>query len=71
MPKPLPDHQRLAGNPSRWPSLPCGAAVKVYMGSQWASGTWQGFQGDRGAVWLGKEQRLVLCSDSRNVRPAS
>jgi hypothetical protein len=38
------------------------------MGSQWASGTWEGLKGDRGAVWLGREQRMVFCSDSRNVR---
>lgn len=65
-----PDHQRLAANPTKWPSLARGAAVKVYMGSQWASGSWQGLQGDRGAIWVGKEQRLVLCADARNVRPA-
>jgi hypothetical protein len=65
-----PDHHRLALSPTRWPSLPRGAAVKVYMGSRWASGTWQGFQGDRGAIWLGREQRLVLCGDARNVRTA-
>lgn len=59
---------RLAQDPTRWPSLPRGAAVKVYMGSQWASGTWQGFQGERGAVWLKREQRLVLVSDARNVK---
>jgi len=59
---------RLAADPTKWPQKPRGAACKVYMGSQWASGTWQGMQGDRGAVWVGKEQRLVLVADCRNVR---
>jgi hypothetical protein len=67
MPKSLPDHQRLAGDPSRWPAKPRGTACKVYMGSHWASGTWEGLQGGRGAVWLAREQRMVFCGDSRNV----
>ena len=70
MPKPTPDHQRLAASPAGWPSVARGGAVKVYMGSHWASGTWQGLQGDRGAVWVGQQQRLVLVGDARNVRPA-
>ncbi len=62
------DHQRLAGSITSWPSKPRGAACKIFMGSHWASGTWEGLQGDRGAVWLGREQRLVFCADARNVR---
>lgn len=58
----------MAADPTKWPQKPRGTACKAYMGSQWASGTWQGMQGDRGAVWLGREQRLVLVGDARNVR---
>lgn len=68
MPKLTPGHQRLAGSPTSWPAKPRGAACKVFMGSQWASGTWEGLQGGRGAIWLGKEQRTVFCTDARNVR---
>lgn len=38
------------------------------MGSHWASGTWQGLQGHAAAIWVGKEQRTVFCSDARNIR---
>jgi hypothetical protein len=68
MPKPTPDHQRLARSPTSWPSWPRGTACKVFMGYGWASGTWDGLQGARGAIWLGKEQRTVYCDDARNVR---
>jgi hypothetical protein len=68
MPQPTPDHQRLASSPTSWPAKPRGTACKVFMGSQWASGTWEGLKGDRGAVWLAREQRMVFCGDSRNVR---
>lgn len=61
--------ERLAASPSNWPSWPRGTAVKVYMGSRWASGTWQGLHGPSGAVWVGKEQRTVYVADARNVRP--
>lgn len=70
MPKPTPDHQRLLASPTRWPVLPVGAAVKVYMGHGWATGAWQGLQGASGAVWVGKEQRTVYVADARNVRPS-
>jgi hypothetical protein len=65
-----PDRKRLAGSPTSWPSLPRGTACKVFMGSGWASGTWQGLQGQRGAVWLGEDQRTVYVADARNIRPA-
>lgn len=68
MPKATPDHQRLASKPTSWPSWPRGTPCKVFMGYGWASGTWDGLQGQRGAVWLGKEQRMVFCDDARNVR---
>ncbi len=68
MPKATPDHQRLAGSTTSWPSLPRGAACKVYMGYGWASGTWDGLQGPCGRVWLGKEQRTVIVRDARNVK---
>lgn len=64
------DHQRLLTSPTRWPVLPLGTAVKVYMGHGWASGTWQGLHGPSGAVWVGKEQRTVYVADVRNVRAA-
>jgi hypothetical protein len=70
MPQKTPDHQRLAGNPARWPSWPRGTACKVYMGHGWASGTWNGVEGHTAAIWLGKEQRTVHCHDARNVRRA-
>jgi hypothetical protein len=68
MPKPTPDYQRLAGLPTRWPSLPLGAACKVFMGSGWASGTWEGLQSGCGRVRLPKDQRMVIVRDARNVR---
>jgi hypothetical protein len=68
MPKPAPDQQRLAADPTRWPVLARGAAVKVYMGHGWASGTWDGLQGPCGRVWLAREQRTVIVRDARNVR---
>lgn len=69
MPSPTPDHQRLAASPAKWPVLARGAACKVFMGSHWASGTWNGLQGHRAAIWVGKEQRTVYVADARNVRP--
>jgi hypothetical protein len=63
-----PDHQRLAASPTSWPSWPRGTPCKVFMGYGWASGAWDGLQGQRGAVWLAKEQRMVFCGDARNVR---
>jgi hypothetical protein len=68
MPKPTPDHQRLAGSPTSWPVWPRGAACKVFMGYGWASGTWDGLQGAAGRVWLGKEQRTVIVRDARNLK---
>jgi hypothetical protein len=69
MSKPTPDHQRLLASPTSWPSWPRGTAAKVYMGHGWATGTWQGSQGHRAAIWVGKEQRTVYVADARNVRP--
>ena len=34
-----------------------------------ATGTWDGLQGHRAAIWVGKEQRMVYVGDARNVRP--
>jgi hypothetical protein len=64
------DHQRLAGKPTSWPSWPRGTACRVYMGHGWASGVWDGLQGRSGAVWVGKDQRMVYVGDARNVRAA-
>lgn len=64
------EQERLAQNPEKWPSWPRGTACKVFMGAGWASGTWQGLEGVRGAVWLGKAQRTVYVADARNVRRA-
>jgi len=36
------DADRLAASPTSWPSLARGAACKVFMGSHWATGTWDG-----------------------------
>lgn len=68
MPKPTPDHQRLASSPTSWPAWPRGAACKVFMGYGWASGTWDGVQGAAGRVWLGTEQRTVIVRDARNLK---
>jgi len=63
-----PDHQRLAGSPTSWPSWPRGTPCKVFMGYGWASATWDGLQGPAGRVWLGKEQRTVIVRDARNLK---
>lgn len=68
MPKPTPDHQRLAASPTSWPLWARGRPCKVYMGTGWASGTWDGLQGHAGRIWLTKEQRTVIVRDARNVR---
>lgn len=69
MPKPTPDHQRLAGSLTSWPAWGRGAPCRVYMGYGWASGTWDGLHGASGRVWLPKERRIVFVRDARNLRP--
>lgn len=63
-----PDRKRLALSPTSWPSWPRGTACKAFMGSGWASATWEGLEGGCGVVWLKQAQRTVRIRDARNVQ---
>lgn len=69
-PKPsaLKEGQRLAGDPTPMTVYRRFAQVEVYTGAGWRSGSVQRSDPSRCMIHLAKEQRMLVCTDNRNVR---
>lgn len=62
------ESERLGGRVQPMTVYQPGATLQVYMGYGWATGYVRHSDSKMCSVFLAKEQRLVSCSDNRNLR---
>jgi hypothetical protein len=61
------DHIRLQGSPTPLPHLPIGTSVKVYMGSNWLSGSVEKSSSSSILVHLSQGNKFTRVYDPRNI----
>ena len=64
------EEERLLGRVRPLSVHSTGATLQVFMGYGWATGYVRHSDHDRCILMLAKEQRLVCCTDNRNLRKA-
>jgi hypothetical protein len=62
---------RLQGSPLPMSLYPRGTRVQVYMAGGWALGSVDNSTKEKCSVFLAKQQRMVSCTDNRNLRKHS
>lgn len=68
-PSALKEAERLSQSPQPMTVYRQFAYVEVYTGAGWRSGSVQYSDPSRCMVHLPKEQRMVVCTDNRNLKP--